>query len=176
MEEMRIDVIDNFIDPRDLHHMCKYSRNELSWNIEEYDIYEEQKYLSGMSANLDTHMREKLDDKILMQAKEILGVDLSIKRCYINAWKSNENSFPHYDACHTTCLIYMNIDYDVRYGGETLFYDDNKDAVYAISPQAGRAVFFDGMIIHRATSFNNLYKGYRHTIAYKLIEDGVKYA
>ena len=176
MEEMRIDVVDNFVDPRELRDMCKYCTKELSWNIEEYDIYEEQKYLSGMSADLDTKMREKLDNKILTQAKEILSVDLTIKRCYINAWKSNEKSFPHYDACHTTCLIYMNLDYDVRYGGETLFYDDNKDAVYAVSPQAGRAVFFDGMITHKATSFNDLHKGYRHTIAYKLIEPGVKYA
>ena len=45
MEEMRIDVVDNFVDPRELRDMCKYCTKELSWNIEEYDIYEEWRVL-----------------------------------------------------------------------------------------------------------------------------------
>ena len=34
---------------------------------------------------------------------------------------------------HTTCIIYCNRDYNVKYGGETLFYDNNEDVIGAVS-------------------------------------------
>jgi len=169
MEEMRIDIVDHFIQAERCHFFTNQCK-ELRWNIIEYDIYNEEKYLSGMTAELNDEMRGFLDERILSQAKTLTGLELKIVRAYINAWKPNEPSFPHIDGCHTTCLIYLNLNYDVKYGGETIFYDDNKDACYAITPFAGRAVFFDGNIVHRASSYNHLYNGYRHTIAYKLGE------
>ena len=167
MEEMRIDIVDNFLSIDECHTITRYCK-QLDWNIEEYDVYNDERYLSGMSANLDTKLRESYDMKILSTAKDILGVDFRVIRAYINAWKSNELSFPHVDACHTTCLIYLNLDYDLKYGGETIFYTENRDAQHAITPMPGRAVFFDGNILHRASAFNHLYNGYRHTLAYKL--------
>jgi hypothetical protein len=167
MEEMRIDIVDHFIQPDRCHFFTEHCK-QLHWNIGEYDVYNEERYLSGMSADLDEEMRGFLDEKILTQAKVFTGLDLNVGRAYINAWKANEPSFPHIDACNTTCLIYVNLNYDAKYGGETIFYDKNKDAQYAITPYPGRAVFFDGNILHRASSFNHLFNGYRHTIAYKL--------
>jgi len=167
MEEMRIDIIDNFLPVDECHFLTRYCKH-LNWNIEEHDIYNDERYLSGMSAEFDDKLHESYDDKILAQAKELTGEDHKIIRAYVNAWKPNEPSFPHVDACETTCLIYLNVNYDVKYGGETIFYTKNNDAQYAVTPFPGRAVFFDGNILHRATSFNHLYNGYRHTIAFKL--------
>ena len=169
MEEMRINIVDSFLSPEECNFLTRYCKH-LDWNIAEYDVYNEERYLSGMSANLDVKIRESYDNKVLSTAKDILGLDFNIIRAYCNAWKSNEPSFPHIDACHTTCLIYVNIDYDLKYGGETIFYTEDKDAQYAVTPKPGRAVFFDGNILHRASSFNHLYNDYRHTIAYKLGE------
>ena len=169
MEEMRIDIVDNFIAIDECQFLTRYV-SKLQWNIKEYDVYEEKKYLSGMSASLDPKMRETYDEPILKQAEELTGKTFNVLRAYVNAWKSNEPSFPHVDACDTTCLIYLNYDYNHMYGGETIFYTKNKDAQYAVTPYPGRAVFFDGNILHRATSFNHLYNDYRHTIAYKLGE------
>jgi hypothetical protein len=167
MEEMRIDIVDNFIAIDECNFLTRYVKG-LDWNIKEYDVYDDEKYLSGMSANLDAKMRESYDNPILNQAEELTGKKFNVIRAYVNAWKANEPSFPHIDACHTTCLIYLNYDYDLKYGGETIFYTDDREAQYAITPKPGRAVFFDGNILHRASSFNNLYNDYRHTIAYKL--------
>ena len=101
MEEMRIDIVDNFLSIDECHTITRHCK-QLDWNIEEYDVYNDERYLSGMSANLDTKLRESYDMKILSTAKDILGVDFRVIRAYINAWKSNEPSFPHVDACHTT--------------------------------------------------------------------------
>jgi hypothetical protein len=61
----------------------------------------------------------------------------------------------------------------VKYGGETLFYDNNEDVIGAVSPRPGRAVFFNGWMLHKAGSFNKLYThDYRYTIAYKLTIPG----
>lgn len=169
---MRIDIVDFFLKPDEVRRW-QSDVLKLDWNIAEYDIYNNQRYLSGMSANLDdqgAEVREFFDERVLAQAYEITGINHKIIRAYVNAWKANEPSFPHTDACHTTCLIYLNLDYDIMYGGETIFYTEGRDAQYAVTPVPGRAVFFDGNILHRATPFNHFYNGYRHTLAYKLGE------
>jgi hypothetical protein len=171
MEEMRIDIVDGFILPDELHKIEKLIV-DLTWNPFEGDVYETKTYPSGISAELEGEIREILDERVLEQAYALTSTKLRISRAYVNGWKPNEISFPHKDMVHTTCLIYLNRKYDRKYGGETLFYDETGDAHYAITPTPMRAVFFDGWIEHKATSFNHLFMGgYRHTIAYKLVEE-----
>lgn len=172
MEKMRIKVVDNFLMPDELYTINKLMP-DLSWNPFEGDVYEDKVHISGISAELEGPIKELLDDRVLTYAKDLESIDFNISRSYMNGWKPNEISYPHKDMCHTTCLIYTNRDYHIKYGGETIFYDEDEDAHYAVSPKPGRAVFFDGWLLHKATSFNHLYqKGYRHTIAYKLQERG----
>ena len=165
---MRIDVIDNFLMPDEV---VKYQRKvkELTWNAFERDIFQQDNVLSGMIADLNPDWREEFDDKILTKAQELTNVDLWIGRAYMNAWKANEICLPHRDYNHTNCLVYMNIDVGIQHAGETVFFDDENDAVGIVSPKPGRAVFFDGFKLHRAGSVNSLYmKDYRYTLAYKL--------
>tara|TARA_B100000085_G_scaffold62069_1_gene54862 strand:+ start:288 stop:800 length:513 start_codon:yes stop_codon:yes gene_type:complete len=170
MEEMRIDLVDFFMKPSEVQFWQNEVKNFI-WNIAEYDIYKDKPNLSGMSADITNEdLRGLLDERVIMQAKELTNKELKIQRVYVNAWRANEVTYPHIDKCHTTCLIYLNADYDIAYGGETIFYEDEQNAHYAVTPHPGRAVFFDGMLTHKATSFNHLYNGYRHTIAYKLGE------
>jgi hypothetical protein len=172
--DMRIDVYDNFLTPDECIRIVNDSREtetgKWRWNPFEVDIYKNERFLSGMIANLPKDTREQLDTKVLKTASELTGRnDFEISRAYMNGWKPNEISLPHKDQCHTTCLIYMNFDYDVKYGGETIFFENERDALYAVSPRVGRAVFFDGWLLHKAGSFNHSYRSdYRYTIAYKL--------
>lgn len=168
---MRIDIVDGFIMPDELYKIENLLPS-LQWNPFEGDVYEGKTYPSGISAELEGEIKEMLDERVLAQAIELTSTPLRISRAYVNGWKSNEVSFPHQDMVHTTCLIYLNRKYDRKYGGETLFYDGDGDAHYAITPKPMRAVFFDGWIEHKATSYNHLYtEGYRHTIAYKLVNE-----
>lgn len=177
MEEMRIDdyridIVDDFMLPNELVQL----RNELNhfdWNPFETDIYKGQRVLSGMIADLPDKWRNMLDDRIISQAKSLVDKEYSIFRGYLNAWKCDDVSLPHHDGNHTTCVVYCNRDYNVTYGGETIFYDNNEDVIGAVSPKPGRAVFFNGWMLHKAGSFNRLYQhDYRYTLAYKLTVDG----
>ena len=177
MEEMRvddyrIDIVDDFMLPNELVELRK-DLKQFEWNAFETDIYKQQRVLSGMSADLSDKWRNILDNKIISQAKSLVDKEYSIFRAYMNAWKCDDVSLPHHDGGHTTCIIYCNRDYDIKYGGETLFYDNNEDVIGAVSPKAGRAVFFNGWMLHKAGSFNRLYQhDYRYTLAYKLTVDG----
>jgi len=172
MEEMRIAVVDNFLNQADLIEIHQNIKR-LHWNPFETDFYKGERVMSGMIADMSETLRRDIDNRVLRQAKELEDNDYSIFRAYINAWKCDDVSLPHTDQNHTTCVIYLNRDYNVSYGGETLFYDDDEDVVHAISPKAGRAVFFDGWLLHKAGSFNRRYQhDYRYTMAYKLTVDG----
>lgn len=171
---MRITVIDFYLPPEKCIEIVNSSRDvdcgTWKWNPFEVDIYKGERYLSGMISQLPENVRIELDEMIMSTAKELSGRDdLRIDRAYMNGWKPNEVSLPHRDQCHTTCLIYMNHDYQTVNAGETIFMEDNEDALYAVSPKCGRAVFFDGWLLHRAGSFNTTYRNdYRYTIAYKI--------
>jgi hypothetical protein len=172
MEEVRIDIVDNFLLPSDLIELRK-DVHHFKWNAFETDIYKGERVLSGMIADLPNKWRDRLDDKIIAQAKTLVDKEYSVFRAYINAWKCEEVSLPHHDGNHTTCVIYCNRDYNVKYGGETIFYDNDEDVIGAVSPRAGRALFFNGWLLHKAGSFNKLYQhDYRYTIAYKLTVPG----
>jgi hypothetical protein len=172
MEEVRIDIVDDFLLPTELVEL-RQDLNQFPWNAFETDIFRGERVLSGMIADLPEKWRQRLDDKIINQAKSFVEKDYSIFRAYMNAWKCDDVSLPHHDGNHTTCVIYCNRDYDVKYGGETLFYDNDLDVIGAVSPKAGRAVFFNGWMLHKAGSFNRLYQhDYRYTLAYKLTVPG----
>ena len=47
-----------------------------------------------------------------------------------------------------TALWYLANDWDADWGGETVFYDDDRDARFIVSPRPGRLVVFDGSIPH----------------------------
>lgn len=177
MEEVRIDVVDDFLLPTELIEL-RQDVKSFNWNPFETDIYKGQRVLSGMIADLPNKWRNILDDRIIREAKALVDKDYSIFRGYINAWKCDDVSLPHHDGNHTTCVIYCNRDYDVRYGGETLFYDNDEDCIGAVSPKPGRAVFFNGWMLHKAGSFNKMYShDYRYTLAYKLtVPDDVEIA
>ena len=81
---------------------------------------------------------------------------------YINCFVPGENPYYHIDGEGLTFLYYPNLDWDVQQGGETQFYIDEN--IYGIIPKPNRMVVFDGMILHRATSFRNQH---RFTVAIK---------
>mgnify|MGYP005988929019 CR=1 FL=1 len=166
--EERIDVVDNFIDPAQLLEL-RNDLNHFNWNPFETDIYQGNRVLSGMIADLPKKWTTLLDEKIIKQAREFVDKDYHIHRAYLNAWKCDDVSLPHHDGGHTTVVIYCNRDYHIKYGGETIFYDKDEDVIGAVSPKPGRAVFFNGWLLHKAGSFNRLYQhDYRYTLAYKL--------
>ena len=93
-------------------------------------------------------------------------------RCYCNHSSHGDMLFTHTDARPgekgLTALWYIAPDWDVEWGGETLFFNSAKDAEAVVSPKPGRLVIFDGSIVHAGRPPNRVCYAPRYTLAYKL--------
>lgn len=74
-----------------------------------------------------------------------------LNRIHSNLHLYGDLQFPHVD-CEKGCtaIYYANSDWDPNWTGETIFFNSQKEAIYAIAPKPGRVVIFDGTILHRA--------------------------
>ena len=71
----------------------------------------------------------------------------------------NSNSFGDHLSIHPdseaegalTALYYVNDTWNADWGGETLFYDDAKEALACVTPKPRRLVLFDARILHRGS-------------------------
>jgi SM-20-related protein len=79
------------------------------------------------------------------------SVPLRLWRIHSNLHLYGDMQFPHFDRVDgVTVLYYANSEWNEKWMGETIFYDDSRDPVYAVAPKPGRVVIFHGGILHRA--------------------------
>lgn len=104
------------------------------------------------------------------------GDDYRIYRCYCNHAAYGDMLFTHTDALPgqkgLTALWYIAPEWNVEWGGETLFYDSGMDAVAVVAPKPGRLVVFDGSITHTGRPPNRICYAPRYTLAFKLEPTG----
>jgi SM-20-related protein len=95
-----------------------------------------------------------------------------IYRCYCNHAAYGDMLFTHTDcppgARELTALWFIAPEWNVEWGGETLFFDSSMDAQVAVSPRPGRLVLFDGSLTHVGRPPNRICYAPRYTFAYKL--------
>jgi len=86
-------------------------------------------------------------------ARHFPDVDLSLHRVDCNLTVYGDMAHAHRDCApgrrDVTALYYLNPEWRKNWGGETIFFDDAGDAVYAIACKPGRLVLFEGAIEHR---------------------------
>lgn len=74
-----------------------------------------------------------------------------------------------------TILYYANKEWDVDYGGETLFYNElTQEIICAVKPSPGRFVIFDSKLFHSARPPQKNCSHNRYTIAIKFRTDHLK--
>lgn len=156
---MEINYDDNFLAQNEYESVLDYCVNT------EYSFGEsDDKNLppTGMVRNIEKVemiydlFSQRLEEKCSFLKK------MKLYRMYVNCFAPGENPYFHIDGEGLTFLYYVNSDWNVQEGGETQFYVD--DNVYGVSPIPNRLVMFNGMILHRATSFRSQH---RFTVAIK---------
>jgi len=92
-------------------------------------------------------------------------------RAYTNVASFGDMLFTHTDCLpeqhDLTALWYLCEQWDVEWGGETLFYDKQDEVACAITPKPGRLVVFDGAIKHVGRPPNRICYTPRYTFAIK---------
>lgn len=100
------------------------------------------------------------------------GEDYRVYRCYCNHAAYGDMLFTHTDCKpdehDLTALWFMTTQWEVEWGGETLFFDSHLDAQVVVSPRPGRLVVFDGSITHVGRPPNRICFAPRYTLALKM--------
>lgn len=131
------------------------------------------------SANIDSALLPT--DPFFLRLRAIAekmfpGEVLHDTRAYVNSAVPGDSYYIHRDSPEgskdVTVLYYANLNWQPDWGGETIFYKDDYDAVLAVSPRSGRIVVSRGAILHRASVPTLDCHEQRLTIAYKLRSDG----
>ena len=93
--------------------------------------------------------------RVLRQTVEMLFPDekFTDQRAYVNCSVYGDAYYVHRDCAayerHVTALYYANLEWQPDWGGETIYYNDDEDAEFVISPRPGRLVIARGAMLHR---------------------------
>ena len=109
----------------------------------------------------------------LAAAGEFAGhSNYKIYSCYCNNAAYGDMLFTHTDCLpgkrELTALWFIAPEWNVEWGGETLFFNSAMDAEMAVSPRPGRLVVFDGTLTHVGRPPNRICYAPRYTLAFKL--------
>lgn len=98
--------------------------------------------------------------------KEYQLLARGIKQSRVNLSPSSDYATIHTDRDGLTLLYYANLDWDLNWGGHTLFMDDTLfEAEYTCLYKPGRVVLFDGSIPHMILSISPAAKAHRFSFA-----------
>lgn len=165
-------ICDNFIDPAMV--------TAIGSDLKTMPFVRKEKSRVGVpglasSANIDAALLPK--DPFFLRLRAIAeemfpGEVLHDQRAYVNSAVYGDSYYIHRDSPvgshNVTVLYYANLNWEPDWGGETIFYKDDNDAVLAVSPRPGRLVISRGAILHRGTVPTQDCHEARLTIAYKL--------
>lgn len=100
------------------------------------------------------------------------GAAYRVYRSYCNHAAYGDMLFTHTDSLpgqdDLTALWFIAPEWNVEWGGETLFFNSDMDAEVAVSPRPGRLIVFDGRIPHVGRPPNRICYAPRYTLAFKL--------
>lgn len=115
-----------------------------------------------LSAAIDNEMFRRAPflfpstEAILASVRERFGLTdptVGLSHVYAASISTSACGTVHTDTTHPqaiTFLYYANPVWRAGWGGETIFYDDEGDAMLAVAPRPGRLVAFHSNILHRA--------------------------
>ncbi len=103
---------------------------------------------------------------------DLTGKQYSAYRGYVNFASFGDMLFTHTDCVagsdELTVLVYICPEWDIEWGGETLFYNSEDDCIFACTPKPGRVVIFNGAIKHVGRPPNRICYQPRYTLAFKM--------
>jgi hypothetical protein len=107
--------------------------------------------------------------------EEFFNGQAKLTRCYANRHTFGTEGYIHTDTERDedqTCVVYMDPEWDVAWGGETSFYSkDMKEIVKSVIPEFGRTAVFAGTIPHCAKPVSRVCPQVRTTLMFKVTID-----
>jgi hypothetical protein len=176
-----IHVFDNVLDHKAQYYFYRYIKN-LSYKCNNVDsaVNTNNGFIKFRS---DITPEQELDMNFFnaIQSQKCLGLikDYKIHSMYVNLGIPTDchqlhtdiaSSITNIDEC-LTLLYYVNCDWNINWGGETLFYNNDLSGIeYTSFFKPGRIILFDGSIPHSARPQSFSSNQYRFTLACKFLK------
>jgi len=171
-------VCDNLIEPKMVHQVGNLVR------ILHYVRKEKSRPgVPGVAAVSDIPAEKLAMDPFLLGLRQIVerlfpDEQFTDQRAYVNCSVFGDSYYTHRDCSpqerHVTALYYANLEWQLDWGGETIYYNDDDDAELVILPRPGRLVVARGAVLHRGCVPTRSCHEERYTLAYKLNSIGPK--
>lgn len=162
-----VKIIDGMFDDHFVQEMYQYVKS-LPFDQHEVDV-KETHLSQGTSQEFE--FDHPLIIKMIKAYSEHL-TNSELQRTYCNKILNTDTPQSHRDSKYEvdmTVLYYVNPNYDFEWGGETIFYNDECDAIQCVTPKTGRVVIFPGNVLHSARPFAMYVTEPRYTIAFKYV-------
>ena len=161
-----METYDNFLDPAKCTELFKSIMNsyyKIGWDDTDEPQHKPFPNLHS-SYSFSEVQKLKILNPILDKLKDKnIGIN-NYDKCIINLTKPMDVNFIHSHPNQTVALHYSNITWNPEWGGETLFYKNNKRDILFSSPYIpNRLLIFDGETPHTIKSQNLMGPSYRFT-------------
>jgi len=171
-------IEDNLYDQIQADIIEKYFFNA-DWKFEGRNLTDDsKKWIYYLNFKEEVEKNFLTNNNYLLK-KHYLKDLLTLSRSYASA-----NTYGNTGEYHTddgaknfneviTIMYYLNSSWDLLFGGETFFLNQNKDEIaHAVLPKPARAVIFDGYINHGPQPLSKIYGGLRMVLTFKYRVNG----
>ncbi|WP_268225303.1 2OG-Fe(II) oxygenase [Sinomicrobium oceani] len=172
VDSKKIHIIDGVLTKEDVENFYLYLSRLSYFKVEKAN---DDDQLPKFSRDLRSKIFETqsvVGIKAKELVKELYQEDYILYRTTINLILKGDMEFPHRDVSiprnDITVLYYANNLWDYKWGGETIFYEE-QDSKIGILPMPGRYVVFEGYVEHKAGIPTFFSKQPRYTLALKFI-------
>lgn len=164
---------DNIFDLKDIITNDEYFREKVPWRfIGSGYLGIWKKFFYRLNFKNKIEKKFKLYTEQLLKDLQIFEL-LKLKKCYASANPYGTVHQSHKDYDHDsnggiTVMYYLNKEWNLERGGETVFYDNYQEDIFkSIIPKPGRVLIFDGMIEHCARDFLKTTNDLRMVLTFK---------
>jgi len=164
----KIKSFDNFL-PTVAHHtiydIVINSLYKIGWTDTKEERHKPYPNLHSLYGFEDVQRLNILDSIFKLNIRDV-SIDTYWK-CVVNLTKPLDLNFIHVHPNQVGVLYYVNETWNPEWGGETLFYEDNKKDIRFSSPYTpNRLIVFDGSIPHTIKAQNISGATYRFSITF----------
>ncbi len=170
-------VIDDLFDTTFVR-MVYHFMHRLPFSLSDYDKPETEhvrhwKYEFDPVSLPSIPVVPELVSRVVSMCKEICpSRGLKLNRMHCNLHFYGDIHQPHTDLTPgLTALYFANPRWDTNWTGETIFYDDSVEPLYAVIPRPGRLIVYSADILHRGGVPSRECTEPRITVAFKFLVD-----
>jgi len=166
---MNITVLNNvfeFIYQESLYNLCSNSSFKLGWS-DGGDIETSNRVFFHSFIPEEAVLKLNIDNKIRETSLGKKLQNYTLHQGVINCSRPGESYWEHTHEDMVVVLYYPNLRWRREWGGETIFYDDNREnLIFASEYKSNRMVLFDGKIPHSVRAPSYISDQYRFTMSF----------